>query len=88
MPMLDTCPIPTRSAAGYSLLEILVVLLLLAVIPEFFIDHYAHFKQQGITVDASFGFYAWYSFLAGAAFIAGAKLVGIFLKRRDSYYDE
>ena len=67
---------------------ILAVLLLLAVIPEFFIDHYAHFKQQGITVDASFGFYAWYSFLAGAALIAGAKLVGIFLKRRDSYYDE
>lgn len=77
-----------RTENRRTLWIILAVLLLLAIIPEFFIDHYAHFKQQGIYVDASFGFYAWYSFIGCAAMIAGAKLLGIFLKRRDTYYDE
>ena len=66
----------------------LAITLVLAIIPEFFIHHHAHFEQQGIHIDASFGFYAWYSFLACGAMIVSAKLLGIFLKRKDTYYDE
>ena len=64
------------------------VILVLAVIPEFFIHHHPHFEDQGIHVDASFGFYAWYGFLTCAAMVVAAKLLGIFLKRKDTYYDE
>ena len=39
---------------------VLGVILVLAVVPEFFVHHHAHFAEQGIGVDASFGFYAWY----------------------------
>ncbi|MGH6925487.1 MAG: hypothetical protein ACRED5_17305 [Propylenella sp.] len=42
----------------------------------------AHF-----TVEALFGFGAWFGFLACAALILIAKALGFFLKRPDSYYD-
>ena len=77
-----------RAENQRTLWIISAVILVLAVLPEFFIHHYAHFEQQGIHVDTSFGFYAWYSFLACVAMIVGAKLLGIFLKRKDTYYDE
>ncbi|HEX9181185.1 MAG TPA: hypothetical protein VF859_12360 [Burkholderiales bacterium] len=38
-------------------------------------------------LDGSFGFNAWYGFLACAVLILVAKLLGVFLKRRDDYYD-
>lgn len=38
-------------------------------------------------VDGSFGFNAWYGFAACAVLILFAKLVGVFLKRDDDYYD-
>lgn len=38
-------------------------------------------------VDGSFAFYAWYGFGASIALVAVAKVVGVFLKRRDTYYD-
>ncbi len=63
-------------------------ILVLAVLPEFFIHHHEHFPDQGITVDASFGFFAWYGFLTCAAMVVGAKILGIFLKRKDTYYDD
>lgn len=62
--------------------------LLLALLPEFFVHHHPHFAERGFTWDAGFGFYAWYGFLSCAAMVALAKILGIFLKRRDSYYDE
>ncbi|MGH8667679.1 MAG: hypothetical protein ACREUN_06670 [Burkholderiales bacterium] len=43
----------------------------------------AHFEIEQI-----FGFYAVYGFLACAALIVVAKVVGVLLKRPDSYYDE
>ena len=64
------------------------VILLLALLPEFFVHHHAHFSQQGVKVDATFGFFAWYGFLTCAAMVAGAKILGIFLKRKDTYYDD
>lgn len=38
-------------------------------------------------LDGSFGFNAWYGFLACAVLILIAKLLGLFLKRDDDYYD-
>ncbi len=81
-------PSPSRWSKRRTRWLIVAVLLALAIVPEFFVTHYAHFESLGIELDARFGFYAWYSFFACGAMIAIAKLLGIFLKRRDSYYDE
>jgi len=55
----------------------------LTVLAEAFVAHEAHFA-----VEAIFGFNAWFGFLACAALIAFAKLLGLWLKRPDTYYDE
>ena len=65
-----------------------IVILLLALLPEFFIHHHPHFEDSGFTLDGGFGFYAWYGFLTCAGMVAAAKILGIFLKREDTYYDE
>ena len=63
-------------------------ILILAVIPEFFIEHKEHLPGTGFTLDTTFGFFAWYGFITCTAMVVGAKLMGIFLKRKDTYYDE
>lgn len=65
-----------------------VAILVLALIPEFFVHHHAHFEDQGILLDATFGFFAWYGFLTCVAMVVVAKLLGFLLKRKDTYYDE
>jgi len=65
-----------------------IVILMLALLPEFFIHRHHYFEEQGFTLDASFGFYAWYGFITCAGMVALAKILGIFLKRKDNYYDE
>ena len=65
-----------------------IAILVLAVVPEFFIHHHLYFEAQGFSLDGSFGFYAWYGFLTCAGMVALAKVLGIFLKRKDTYYDE
>ena len=64
------------------------VILVLAVLPEFFVHHHPHFEAQGIHIDTSFGFHAWYGFLTCAAMVVGAKILGIFLKRKERYYEK
>ena len=71
-----------------KLWAIQIFLLIAVFIPEFFIHHHAHFEKADIHIDASFGFYAWYGFLTCAAMVVFANLLGIFLKREDTYYDE
>ncbi len=39
-------------------------------------------------VDGTFGFYAWYGLLTCIAMIIVAKVLGIFLKQGDDYYDD
>lgn len=39
------------------------------------------------TLDGLFAFNAWYGFAACAAMVVAAKALGVFLKRKDSYYD-
>ena len=63
-------------------------ILVLALLPEFFIEHHPHVKGQDFALDASFGFFAWYGFLTCAGMVVAAKILGIFLKRKDTYYDE
>ena len=67
---------------------IMIAILLLSLLPEFFLHHHPHFGESEFTLDSSFGFYAWFGFLACAGMVALAKVLGIFLKRKDTYYDE
>lgn len=71
-----------------TLWMILGGVLVLTLIPEFFIHHHAHFESQQIAVDASWGFYAWYGFATCAAMVVVAKILGFVLKRKDTYYDD
>ena len=40
-----------------------------------------------IGVDGTFGFYAWYGLLACIAMVLFAKVLGVALKRPDTFYD-
>lgn len=57
-------------------------ILALTVAADFFIDVHGHF-----VVDATLAFNAWYGFASCVAMIVFAKLLGLVLKREDSYYD-
>jgi hypothetical protein len=39
-------------------------------------------------IDGSKFFYSWYGFATCVGMVVFAKLLGIFLKRKDSYYDD
>jgi fumarate reductase subunit D len=64
------------------------VILALALLPGLFIHHHAHFPGTDFRLDASVGFYAWYGFATCGAMVILAKVLGIFLKRPDDYYDD
>lgn len=38
-------------------------------------------------IDGTFGFYAWFGFICSVGMIALSKVIGIFIKRKDTYYD-
>ena len=59
-----------------------IAVLVLTVLVEFLVEHHPHFAVESLT-----GFGAWYGFLACAAMILFAKLLGVFLKRPDDYYE-
>lgn len=58
------------------------IVLALTVVPDFFLHPHASFG-----IDGTPGFFAWYGLLTCAAMVVLAKVMGIFLKRRDDYYD-
>lgn len=61
-----------------------LIVLALLVIADAFVEHHPHFG-----VDGGFGFHAWYGFAVCTAMVVASKfVVGFFLKRRDTYYDE
>ena len=62
----------------------LVFALILAatVVAGGFVHGHAYFA-----LDGTFGFNAWYGFVTCVAMIVFAKVLGIFLKRTDAYYD-
>lgn len=59
-----------------------IAILALTVAAEFVWHPHPHF-----TLDAIFGFGAWYGFLACVALVAFAKVLGVLLKRKDTYYE-
>lgn len=71
-----------RPANIKTLWRVFIAILALTVAAEFFVEPEAHFGIDGV-----FGFNAWYGFLACAALILMAKLIGIALKRPDTYYE-
>ncbi len=56
--------------------------LALTVGAELLVEPHPHFW-----IDGRFAFHAWYGLLACAAMIVVAKLLGMALKRRDTYYE-
>jgi len=73
----------TRPSTIRNLWRIFIAVLVATVAAEFFTDHEAYFG-----IDGTFGFNAWYGFVVCAAMIVIAKLIGIVLKRPDTYYGE
>lgn len=67
---------------------ILIALMIISVIPEFFLHHHASFEAQGINLDGKSGFYPWFGFVSCAVMILVAKLLSYLIKRKDDYYDE
>lgn len=53
------------------------------VIADLFFERHALFG-----VDGGFGFYAWYGFAACVALVLGSRLLGLLLKRPDTYYGD
>ncbi len=56
--------------------------LIVLVAIDFFIERHSTFAFEKIR-----GFYAFYGFLSCAVIILVSKLLGIFLKRKEDYYD-
>lgn len=61
----------------------LCLLCILSLLPELFIHRHPHFD-----IDAFFGFYALLGSLSCAGLILVAKFCGLFLKRKENYYQE
>lgn len=59
------------------------VVLTLLVLADMFIHPHANFG-----IDGTFGFYAWFGLLACMAMVLFAKMLGVALKRPDTFYDD
>ena len=73
----------TRPHTIRVLWVIFAILLACSVVAEVFIHTHA---RSGI--EGSFGFHAWFGGVACAGIIAISRILGKFLKRKDSYYDD
>jgi len=58
-------------------------ILAILVLADFFIHPHAAFG-----IDGTFGFYSWYGLLTCFAMILFSKILALFLKRKDTYYDD
>ncbi len=61
---------------------VFIVALALTVLAELAVDRHSYFG-----IDGTFGFNAWYGLVTCAAMIVVAKVLGVLLKRRDTYYE-
>lgn len=73
----------TRPGTVRKLWAIFIAVLVATVLAELFIEHESHFG-----IDGTFAFHAWFGFLACVVLIVVAKLLGLALKRPDTYYGE
>ena len=71
-----------RPATIRLLWIVFIAVLAVTVLLDLVIEHHPLFG-----LDGTFGFGAWFGFLSCVAMIVGAKALGVFLKRPDSYYD-
>jgi hypothetical protein len=72
-----------RPATIRKLWIVFVLILAATLAAELLVGHEAYFG-----IDGTPAFNAWFGFLACAALIAAAKLLGLVLKRPDTYYKE
>lgn len=72
----------TRPATIKWLWIVFAAVLAVTVLLDLAIEHHPIFG-----LDGTFGFGAWFGFFSCVAMILGAKALGVFLKRPDSYYD-
>ena len=62
---------------------VFLVILALTIIAELLVHPHGYF-----VIDETFAFHVWYGFGSCVAMIVIAKILGIFLKRKDTYYGE
>ena len=72
----------TRPRTIRILWIVFIAVLAVTVLLDLVIEHHPIFG-----LDGTFGFGAWFGFFSCVAMILGAKALGVFLKRPDSYYD-
>ncbi|MEO8653135.1 MAG: hypothetical protein ABI409_03325 [Ramlibacter sp.] len=73
----------TRPATIKLLWIVFIFVLALTVVAGIWMTEEPHFEIEGL-----FAFNAVYGFLVCAAMILAAKVLGLLLKRRDTYYEE
>ncbi len=62
---------------------IFIVILLATVLAGLFVH-----QHESFGIEDSFGFFAWYGFITCVGMVVFAKLLGLFLKRPENYYQE
>lgn len=62
---------------------VFIAILALTVIGDFFVEHHPHFG-----LDGTFGFGAWFGFVACVVLVFFSKALGAILKRPDTYYPD
>jgi hypothetical protein len=82
MPQQKDDPWLVRPSTIRLLWVVFAVVLALTVLADLFIEAHPVFG-----IDGTFGFYAWYGFLSCVVLIFVSRGLGLFLKRRDDYYD-
>ena len=60
-----------------------IAVLALTVVAGFFVH-----QHESFGIEDTFAFFAWYGFITCVAMVVLAKVLGIFLKRPDTYYEE
>lgn len=58
-----------------------IAILILSLVADLFVHQHQYFG-----IEDSFSFYAWYGFITCVGMVIFAKLLGIFLKRSETYY--
>ena len=62
---------------------LMFILLAITVLLQFFAHVHGHF-----VIDESFAFNAWYGFITCVLMVFISKLLAIFVKRKDNFYDD
>ncbi len=60
----------------------LIAVLTVVTLMDFVIHPHPHFG-----IDGTFGFYSWYGLVTCILMVLVAKLLGVAIKRKDTYYD-